>query len=67
MIGVYKSYFRTDTEMIEIFNFLQEALPEYNSAADCPFVMQSSSVAPITQACIDERTDIGLYIREGFN
>ena len=48
--------------MIEIFNFLNEALPSYESAADCPFVMQSSSVAPITQACIDERNDIILYI-----
>ena len=55
-------FFRTDTQMIEIFNYLKEALPEYSSAADCPFVMQSSSVAPITQACIDKRTDIGLYI-----
>ena len=48
--------------MIEIFNFLKEALPMYDSAIDCPFVMQSSSVAPITQACIDQRTDISLYI-----
>ena len=48
--------------MIEIFNFLKESWPQFESAADCPFVMRSSSVAPITQACIDERTDISLYI-----
>ena len=48
--------------MIEIFNFLKEALPFYDSAVDCPFVMQSSSVAPITQACIDQREDVCLYI-----
>ena len=48
--------------MIEIFNFLKEALPFYDTAIDCPFVMQSSSVGPITQAFIDQRTDISLYI-----
>ena len=54
--------FRTDAQVIEVFNFLQEALPSYRNVADAPFVMQSSSVGPVTQSRIEQRSDISLYI-----
>ena len=54
--------FRSDTQVIEIFNYLREALPWFKSVADSPFVQVSSSIAPITEAKILERDDISLYI-----
>ena len=56
------NFCRTDTQVIEVFNFLQESLPSFKNVADSPFVMQSSSVGPVTQSRIDHRTDIKLYI-----
>ena len=48
--------------MVEVFNYLREALPSYRNVVDAPFVMQSSSIGPITEKKIQERTDISLYI-----
>ena len=53
---------RSDNQVIEIFNYLREALPWFKNASDAPFVQVSSSLAPITEAKIQERKDIGLYI-----
>ena len=48
--------------MIAVFNLLKEALPSFKSVADSPFVMMSSSVGPITERRIEQRSDIYLYI-----
>ena len=48
--------------MIEIFNYLREALPWFRNVAEAPFVQMSSSVGPITEKRIQERSDISLYI-----
>ena len=61
-ITVEKYHSRTDTQVIEVFNYLREALPTYNNVTDSPFVMQSSSIGPITEIRIQERKDISLYI-----
>ena len=37
-------------------------MPWFKNASDAPFVQVSSSLAPITEAKIQERKDIGLYI-----
>ena len=54
--------FRTDTQLLAVFNFLREALPEFRTAAEAPFVQLSSSVGPLTEKIINERQDISLYI-----
>ena len=54
--------FRTDTQLLAVFNFLRESLPQYKTAVDSPFVQLSSSVAPLTEKIINERQDISLYI-----
>ena len=55
-------YFRMDLQLLSVFNFLREALPEYKTASDSPFVQLSSSVAPLTEKTINEREDIKLFI-----
>ena len=54
--------FRTDAHLLAVFNMLREALPQYKTAADAPFVQISSSVAPLTEKTINERQDTSLYI-----
>ena len=57
-----KFLYRTDTQVVEVFNYLREALPSYRNVVDAPFVMQSSSIGPITEKKIQEREDISLFI-----
>jgi len=53
---------RTDTDVIAIFNYLQEALPWFKDVGEAPFVQVTSSVGPITESMIEKRNDISLYI-----
>ena len=55
-------YFRMDLQLLAVFNFLREALPEYKTASDSPFVQLSSSVSPLTEKTINDREDIKLFI-----
>ena len=55
-------YFRTDLQLVAVFNYLRQALPQYKTATDSPFVQLSSSVAPLTEKTINDRDDISLYV-----
>ena len=48
--------------MLAVFNFLRQALPNYKTAAESPYVQLSSSVAPLTEKTINGRSDISLFI-----
>ena len=49
-------------QLLAVFNFLREALPDYKTASESPFVQLSSSDAPLTEKTINERQDISLFI-----
>ena len=54
--------FRTDLDIIVVFNYLREALPWFKDVADSPFVQVTSSVGPLTEKRIQGRSDISLYL-----
>ena len=55
--------FRTERQMVDVLEFVQEELPEFDDSASCPFVMNHGGLGPVTtQNIISRKNEISLFL-----
>ena len=56
-------FFRTESMMTDMYDYVREKLPEFTDPLTRPFVMNHGGLGPVTsKSIIDRKNDINLFL-----